>query len=55
MIKNKLADIVRAVISDLKKEGFISTELLPEPHIEMPKDPQHGDYASNIEDSESGF
>ena len=48
MIKNKLANIVRAVISDLKDEGFINTELLPEPQIEMPKDQKHGDYASNI-------
>ncbi len=48
MIKSKLAKIVRVVISDLKEEGLISTELLPEPQIETPKDPRHGDFASNI-------
>jgi len=48
LIKSKLAKIVRVVISDLKEEGLISTELLPEPQIETPKDPRHGDFASNI-------
>ncbi|MBN1574570.1 MAG: arginine--tRNA ligase [Deltaproteobacteria bacterium] len=47
-MKNKLAKIVRVVISDLKEEGLISTELLPEPQIETPKDQRHGDFASNI-------
>ena len=52
MVKEQLTDILRKSLSALADEGFLSTyansDSSIEPQIEVPKDSNHGDFASNI-------
>ena len=52
MVKEQLTDILRKSLSALADEGFLSTytdsDSSTEPQIEVPKDSNHGDFASNI-------
>jgi len=52
LVKEQLTDILRKSLSALADEGFLSTytdsDSSIEPQIEVPKDTNHGDFASNI-------
>lgn len=47
-VKNKLADSLRQALEEAAKAGELSVEEIPEILLEVPKDREHGDYASNI-------
>ena len=48
MVKENLREIISGSLRKLKDSGFISTDPLPVAQIEIPKDPRHGDFATNI-------
>ncbi len=48
MVKENLREIISGSLRKLKESGFISTDPLPVAQIETPKDPRHGDFATNI-------
>jgi arginyl-tRNA synthetase len=48
LVKENLREIITGSLCKLKDSGFISTDPLPIAQIEIPKDPSHGDFATNI-------
>jgi arginyl-tRNA synthetase len=48
LVKENLREIITGSLRKLKDSGFISTDPLPIAQIEIPKDPRHGDFATNI-------
>jgi arginyl-tRNA synthetase len=48
LVKENLREIISGSLRKLKDSGFISTDPLPVAQIEIPKDPRHGDFATNI-------
>jgi arginyl-tRNA synthetase len=48
LVKENLREIITGSLRKLKESGFISTDPLPIAQIEIPKDPRHGDFATNI-------
>ncbi|HLF71667.1 MAG TPA: arginine--tRNA ligase, partial [Dehalococcoidia bacterium] len=47
-ISSEIAALVAAAARAAQKAGDIPTVVLPEPSIERPSRPDHGDYASNL-------
>ncbi|MEI7985517.1 MAG: arginine--tRNA ligase, partial [Armatimonadota bacterium] len=49
MLRTKLAELFRAIISELIGEGRLPAEVLQIPiEISDPKNPEHGDFACNF-------
>jgi arginyl-tRNA synthetase len=48
LVKENLREIITGSLRKLKDNGLISTDPLPVAQIEIPKDPRHGDFATNI-------
>jgi arginyl-tRNA synthetase len=48
LVKENLREIITGSLLKLKDSGFISSDPLPVAQIEIPKDPRHGDFATNI-------
>jgi arginyl-tRNA synthetase len=48
LVKENLREIITGSLRKLKESGFISSDPLPIAQIEIPKDPRHGDFATNI-------
>jgi len=48
LVKENLREIITGSLRKLKESGYISTDPLPVAQIEIPKDPRHGDFATNI-------
>ncbi len=47
-MKQKLEDLLQLALDNLKTEGVIEQTLAPKITIERTRDPQHGDFASNV-------
>ncbi len=48
MVKETLREFIGSSLAKLKDSGFLSSDNLPLPQIEIPKDPLHGDFATNV-------
>jgi arginyl-tRNA synthetase len=47
-MRDMLASLVRAALADAVSAGDISLEVVPEVELERPRDPSHGDWATNV-------
>ncbi|MEB3197147.1 MAG: arginine--tRNA ligase [Candidatus Sericytochromatia bacterium] len=48
MLKSQIAAALTVALRKASEAGDFAVESLPTPGVEVPRDPQHGDYASNI-------
>ncbi len=47
-MKQKLASVIEKALSEIKNQGIIDGAVTPKITIERTRDPQHGDFASNV-------
>lgn len=47
-MKQKLETLLQQVVVSLKSEGILDQEVTPQINVERVRDPQHGDFASNL-------
>ena len=48
MIKDQLTALITAALEDANKAGELSLEVLPAVTLEMPKNKEHGDWATSV-------
>ena len=47
-MKQKIEELIQQAVETLKADGIIGLEIIPHITIERTRDPQHGDFASNL-------
>ncbi len=47
-MKPLLKDLIRSALERARESGALAIEAVPDPHIEVPKEREHGDLASNV-------
>ena len=47
-MKQKIEELIQQAVETLKADGIIGLEIIPQITIERTRDPQHGDFASNL-------
>ncbi len=47
-MKQKIEELIQQAVDTLKADGIIGLEIIPHITIERTRDPQHGDFASNL-------
>ncbi|MBI2917931.1 MAG: arginine--tRNA ligase [Chloroflexi bacterium] len=48
MVRDRVAELVRQAVAQAQRQGLLPEATLPEPLVERPQKPEHGDYATSL-------